>query len=67
MERIYRCILVILMVALIGCGVWYVFSVYNQQKLYEDGVLVKSEQVVELEKKQKEEGNLKDVAGNGIY
>lgn len=41
MERIYRYVLVAVMIALISWGVWYVISHYNKQSTYEDGVLVR--------------------------
>ena len=43
MRRIYRYVLVAVMIALISWGVWYVFSYYRNQSTYEDGVLVKTE------------------------
>lgn len=38
--RIYRCILVILMVAAIGFGVWYCTYSINEQRSIKDGTLV---------------------------
>ena len=43
MERIYRYVLVVVMIALISWGVWYVISHYQEQSTYEDGVLVRVE------------------------
>jgi len=41
--RIYRCVLVVLMVAAIGFGVWYCTHSYNEQRSMEDGTLVLNE------------------------
>ena len=43
MVRIYRFVLVAVLIALISWGVWYVVSNYNKQSIYEDGVLVRKE------------------------
>ena len=43
MVRIYRYVLVVILMALILWGVWYVISHYNKQSTYEDGVLVRKE------------------------
>ena len=38
--RMYRCVLVVLMIAAIGFGVWYCSYTYNEQRSIEDGTLV---------------------------
>jgi hypothetical protein len=43
MVRIYRYLLVVVLVALIAWGIWYVISHYQEQSTYEDGVLVRIE------------------------
>ena len=40
MRRIYRFTLIVLLVTLIGCGAWYVYSCYNEQSSYKDATLV---------------------------
>ena len=55
MVRIYRYLLVTIMIGLIIWGVWYVVSSYNERRSYEDGILVMSELEVE------------SGAGNSIY
>lgn len=54
MRRIYRFSLIVLLVALIGCGAWYVYSCYNERGSYKDATLVYME------------GGMKDGSGNGI-
>ena len=44
MVRIYRYVLVAIVIALISWGVWYVVSCYNKPSSYEEGVLVRIEQ-----------------------
>lgn len=41
MERIYRWILIAIVIALVSWGVWYVFSAYNKERVHENGILVK--------------------------
>ena len=55
MERIYRWILVGVLVVLLGWGIWYVVTEYGKQSTYDNGVLVygKMEEI--------------DGSGNGIY
>lgn len=38
--RMYRCFLVVLMLAAIGFGVWYCTYTYNEQRSNENGTLV---------------------------
>ncbi len=55
MVRIYRYVLVTLIIGLIVWGVWYVYSSYNEQRSKEGGTLVKTEREMD------------DGAGNSIY
>ena len=41
--RMYRCFLVVLMIAAIGFGVWYCTYTYNEQRSVKDGTLVLEE------------------------
>lgn len=43
MVRIYRYVLVTILVGLIIWGVWYVVSSYNEQRSREEGILVLEE------------------------
>jgi len=38
--RMYRCFLVVLMVAAIGFGIWYCTNFYPEQRSVKDGTLV---------------------------
>jgi len=38
--RMYRCFIVVLMIAAIGFGVWYCTYTYNEQRSVKDGTLV---------------------------
>ena len=55
MVRIYRYVLVTIMIGLIIWGVWYVLSKYSERRSYNDGILV----MVELE--------VENGTGNRIY
>ena len=46
MGKIYRCVIVGLMVILIVWGVWYVFSCFKEQGSHEDGVLGRVEREI---------------------
>lgn len=41
--RMYRCVLVVLMIAAIGFGVWYYTYSYSEQRSIKDGTLVLQE------------------------
>lgn len=43
--RMYRCFLIVLMLAAIGFGVWYCTYAYNEQRSTEDGTLIRGEEV----------------------
>ncbi len=38
--RLYRCFLVVLLIMVIGFGVWYCVSVFDEEKTSMDGTLV---------------------------
>ncbi len=38
--KVYRTILAIILVAVVGFGIWYCVSVYNEQRSDKDGLLV---------------------------
>ncbi len=75
--KIYRFFLVVILVAVIAFGVWYVVSAYNEQRSSENGMLVKNviqqvgmceerdniEEKENIEEKARSLGN----AGNNIY
>ena len=43
--RMYRCFLIVLMLAVIGFGVWYCTYTYNEQRSIKDGTLIWREEV----------------------
>lgn len=38
--KVYRIVLVLILVAAIGCGIWYCVYTYNEQRSNKDGLLV---------------------------
>jgi len=62
--RIYRCFLVVLMIAAIGFGVWYCTNFYAEQRSIEDGTLV----LLEKQPNRYEmRGERMDVWSEGVY
>lgn len=67
--RIYRCVLVILMVAAIGFGVWYCTYSINEQRSIENGTLVFYDFFEEYKRdweKKQVEGVMEDVTNNNL-
>ena len=75
--KIYRFFLVVILVAVIAFGVWYVVSAYNEQRSSEKGMLVKNgiqqigtcEERNHIEEKEniEEKARCSADAGNNIY
>ena len=75
--KVYRFFLVVILVAVIAFGVWYVVSAYNEQRSSEKGMLVKNgiQQVRTCEERDniEERENIEEKArylgnaGNNIY
>lgn len=45
--RVYRIVLVVILVVAIGCGIWYCLSAYNEQRSDRDGLLVFDEYAIQ--------------------
>lgn len=67
--RIYRCVLVILMAAAIGFGVWYCTYSINEQRSIKNGTLVFYDFFEEYKRdweKNQVEGVMEDVTNNNL-
>ena len=66
MIRVYRYVLVTLLIGLIVWGIWYVVSLYNDEGTHEEGILVHVTASMQAEVYMKE-AEMEHGAGNGIY